>query len=277
VTPPIQLGSRGFVVRILQRRLRVHGGKDLAVTGIYDHVTDVAVRHFQYVHGLPVDGHVTPKMWRMLLHPAWRHHVHPTPKPPTIPFVKRTGIDYAWQKRPNFKTLRRLGFSFICRYLSHDPSKNITKDEADAARAAGLSVVLVWETTASRALANRAAGILDATEALKQATAIGFPSTRPIYFAVDFDTNGSPSWITEYFKGVQSVMGKKRTGMYGGIEAIKYGFDKGLISYGWQTYAWSGGKWDKRAQLRQVQNGITAAGISCDLDESAHTDFGQWT
>jgi len=32
-------------------------------------------------------------------------------------------------------------------------------------------------------------------------------------------------------------------------------FDDGKIAYGWQTYAWSYGNWDGRAQLRQRRIG----------------------
>ena len=53
-----------------------------------------------------------------------------------------------------------------------------------------------------------------------------------------------------------------RTGAYGGYYVIKRAFDAGKITWGWQTYAWSGGQWDARAQFRQTSNGITAAGDS---------------
>ena len=53
-------------------------------------------------------------------------------------------------------------------------------------------------------------------------------------------------------------------------------FNAGKITWGWQTYAWSGGQWDSRAQLRQVQNGMTVDGAACDRDEAWASDFGQW-
>ncbi|MFI2206441.1 hypothetical protein ACH47Z_37915 [Streptomyces sp. NPDC020192] len=49
-----------------------------------------------------------------------------------------------------------------------------------------------------------------------------------------------------------------------------------MQAWGWQTYAWSGGNWDSRAQLRQVQNDITVAGHDADLDQAMAADFGQW-
>ena len=57
---------------------------------------------------------------------------------------------------------------------------------------------------------------------------------------------------------------------------ISHLFDAGLIGYGWQTYAWSDGQWDHRAQLRQYSNGHTIAGVGVDYDQSTAVDFGQW-
>ena len=75
-----------------------------------------------------------------------------------------------------------------------------------------------------------------------------------------------------------SVIGVARTGAYGGYYVIQRLFNASKIKWGWQTYAWSGGQWDTRAQVRQVLNGITAAGDAncCDKDEAVAADFGQW-
>jgi hypothetical protein len=68
------------------------------------------------------------------------------------------GVDYAWG-RPGAAALKRAGAKFACRYLSHDTTgKNLTRAEADELSAAGLWLVVVWETTANRALDGRAAG-----------------------------------------------------------------------------------------------------------------------
>ncbi|WP_245602071.1 DUF1906 domain-containing protein [Hamadaea tsunoensis] len=188
----------------------------------------------------------------------------------------RLGIDYS-SGRPRPGQVAAAGYSFVCRYLSYSASKNLTKSEADALRAAGLDIVVVWETTAQRALDGSAAGAADATEAHRQAVACGMPATRPIYFAVDFDASTSQQTaINAYFDGVASVLGRGRTGVYGGYGVTSRLFNAGKITWGWQTYAWSGGSWDARAQLRQTLNGITVDGASCDRDEAHAADFGQW-
>ncbi|MEV5573550.1 DUF1906 domain-containing protein [Spirillospora sp. NPDC052269] len=187
------------------------------------------------------------------------------------------GIDYAWG-RPGPSALNRAGARFVCRYLSHDSSgKTLTRAEADQLSKAGLWLVVVWESTASRALAGRAAGVADATEAARQARACGMPADRPIYFAVDFDaSSGQQAAINAYLDGAASVIGRARVGLYGGYGPVKRAFDAGKIHWGWQTYAWSGGRWDKRAQLQQYSNDHTINGVGVDYDRAVHSDYGQW-
>jgi peptidoglycan hydrolase-like protein with peptidoglycan-binding domain len=187
------------------------------------------------------------------------------------------GIDYAWSNpKPNMSTLKSLGVGFIARYLSPDPSKNLTVAEKNAAVAAGLAVVVVWESSANRALSGFAAGVADAQAADAQVKALGMTGD-PIHFAADFDASAAQqAAINAYLDGAASVIGKARVGLYAGFYPLSRAFNAGKITYGWQTYAWSGGQWDARAQLRQVQNGVTVAGQSADWDESMAADFGQW-
>jgi hypothetical protein len=187
----------------------------------------------------------------------------------------RKGVDYSWY-RPSPSSLVSQGYSFVVRYASHDTTgKNLSKSEADALIAAGLDIVSNWEDGAQDALSGYNLGVADAQAAEQQFAADGAPAGRPIYFSVDFDaTPGDQTAINAYFDGVASVIGLARTGAYGGYYVIQRLFDAGKIKWGWQTYAWSGGQWDARAQLRQTQNGI--AGGQMDEDESEADDFGQW-
>jgi hypothetical protein len=174
--------------------------------------------------------------------------------------------------------LHAAGYTFAARYLSYDTTgKNLTASEASALQAAGVDVVANWEYGASDALNGSARGASDAQEALRQANAAGMPAGRPIYFSVDFDaTEAQQAAINDYFDGVASVLGLARTGAYGGFYPIQRLFNAGKITWGWQTYAWSGGQWDSRAQVRQTLNGVTIAGGECDIDEAQTNDFGQW-
>ncbi len=188
------------------------------------------------------------------------------------------GVDFS-DARPSPSGLRAEGYTFAVRYLSNYAPKNLTASEADALHKAGVDVVVVWEDGADNSLGGYNQGVKDAKEAAAQAAADGMPAGRPIYFAIDFDAQASQqAAINSYFDGVASVIGRGRTGAYGGYYPIERLFTDGKIAFGWQTYAWSYGNWESRAQLRQVQNDITAAGDSacCDKDVSAAGDFGQW-
>jgi MYXO-CTERM domain-containing protein len=184
------------------------------------------------------------------------------------------GVDYSFA-RPSAGYLASLGYKFAVRYVSPEAVKNLSAAEAKSLIAAGLDIVVVWEEYATNALGGFHQGVADARTAVAQATACGEPADRPIYFAVDFDAaSGDAATIDAYFDGVASVIGRARTGVYGGIYIVGQLFNAGKVTWGWQTYAWSGGAWDHRAQLRQVENNIL--GNTCDLDQSAAVDFGQW-
>lgn len=193
-------------------------------------------------------------------------------------------LDYSFA-RPDPATIKSSGFDAVIRYLSPNAGKNLTASERDKLRSAGLGIGLVWEWYADRASEGREAGIQDAQAALAQANALGFPNNLPIFFAIDWDiADYAPAStdpraklgiIDDYFDGVISVLGADRVGAYGGYWAIKRLFDAGLIKYGWQTYAWSGGQWDSRAQLRQVLNGQWNGSV--DFNDTTTDNAGFWT
>lgn len=188
------------------------------------------------------------------------------------------GIDYAWG-RPGGKEIADKDYEFVCRYLSLNPSKNITQKEILDLHANGLSIVLIWETTEGRPLGGFSAGHADSERARDMADRLGFPCTKPIYFACDKDFKESEQpLINKYFEGVSSNLrnGIKLTGAYGGYWVIKRLFDANLITYGWQTSAWSGGHWDKRVHIRQIRYDEKINNVQCDVNTSMKDDFGQW-
>lgn len=87
------------------------------------------------------------------------------------------------------KQFRDDGYVFACRYLVPSGWKRLTRTEAAAISAAGLQIVSVFETTASRALGGRTAGLTDGVIAAQTALAVGQPAGSRIYFAVDFDAS----------------------------------------------------------------------------------------
>lgn len=186
------------------------------------------------------------------------------------------GVDFS-DYRPSLNGLKHDGYTFVARYLSYETTgeKNLTHAEADDIRRAGLSIVMDWEYAADAALNGYEQGVKDARNAKEQADAVGAPSAAPIYFSLDFDvTESQYDVVDRYFDGVASVLGRARTGAYGGYYPIRHLFDEKKIDFAWQTYAWSDGQWDSRAQLRQIENGI--AGGNEDKDRSVANSFGQW-
>lgn len=190
----------------------------------------------------------------------------------------REGVDWAYGDISSV-TLKAAGKSFIARYLSHDPAKNLTVTEAINYSKAGIDLVVVWEDAGSGAAGGYSAGRSDANTALAQARALGKPVNAPIFFAVDFDAAGPE--IESYFTGVASVLGKERSGIYAGLDAVEYILDRKIVDWAWQTYAWSNHRWDKRAKLRQVLISLVSdplylGGVQVDYDKSVAVNFGQW-
>ena len=188
------------------------------------------------------------------------------------------GLDFS-SGRPDPRKIKLLGYGFVVRYL-FPPSpggKGITKAEATAIRAAGLGLCVVYEEYAGRAKEGWGSGVEDGKIALAFARAIGFPENKPIYFAVDFQaTTAQMPVIDLYLKGVESVIGISRVGVYGSYAVVEHCHSVGSARWLWQTYAWSGGKVSPHAHLLQYLNGQVVAGASVDLNESRQLDFGAW-
>lgn len=159
--------------------------------------------------------------------------------------TERLVIDYAWT-HPDPSRIKQYGYEGVVRYLSKDPSKDIGAAERDALRASGLSIALVWETTANRAGQGRDAGITDAREANARADALGYPRECVIFYATDYDATVQA--VTPYYQGVHDAGGRP-AGVYAGLAVCESMMT--LVPYGWQTVAWSGGKVSDKAHLYQ--------------------------
>ncbi|MGI8412676.1 MAG: glycoside hydrolase domain-containing protein [Solirubrobacteraceae bacterium] len=163
------------------------------------------------------------------------------------------------------------GSSFALRYLSRYSWKVLNPNEVRALHAGGIDLAVVFEDGADNALHGRAQGEADARYAREQARYCGMPRDRPIYFAVDFPTAGNAAATDSYFDGIASVLSRELSGPYGGHEVVRRQLDRGH-AYAWQTYAWSAGLLDARAQLYQYSNGHG----SVDYNHAYAEDFGQW-
>lgn len=190
------------------------------------------------------------------------------------PLVKLPLLGCDYVSGPTTAALKAAGIKFVVRYLSSIGNpKNATKTEIAQLHAAGIDVVLVFETVADRARGGASAGRMDALSAREQIAALGFPSAV-VYFAVDFDPHGHEATIVDYIHGAAQVLGTAKTGVYGGLNAVKACLDAKVCKYGWQAYAWSYGRWDPRRHLEQYANGQHIGGASVDLDRAVKRFYG---
>lgn len=187
------------------------------------------------------------------------------------------GVDYSWA-RPGGAALAAAGKKFACRYIPYDghAGKGLEAAERDDLRSHGINIVLVFESYAGRAREGRAAGKADGEVSKAKAAGLGFPTDRPIYFAIDFDaTPQEQGVIDEYLRGAAEALGADRVGVYGGFYVVKRCKENGTAKWYWQTFAWSGGaKLDGR-HLYQYLNGQPINGGEVDFNEG-YGDYGAW-
>lgn len=190
------------------------------------------------------------------------------------------GIDFAFNPHPGLTAIRASGASFVGRYVSpqgvNDTNgKNLLAGECRALLGAGLSVIIYAEQYAARMREGRQAGIDDARHADAVTAALGMKGI-PIYFAADWDaTPADQVGINAYLDGAAGVIGRARTGIYGGLWPVRRALDAGKARYAVQTVAWSGGEWDSRANIRQMLY-VRVGGVQCDVLKATGTDYGQW-
>lgn len=185
-------------------------------------------------------------------------------------------LDYSWA-RPSPAAIKGAGYSGVIRYLSYEPSKNLSNAERDALWREGLSIGLVWEATAQAPLGGYARGQADAREANRQADAFGWPRDVVIIYAIDFDVRRllqsvlprglsldtmvdmelqvartetahdlvrkamgtQMDQVADYFRGVQSV-GLRPAGVYGPDHVCDDLAAAVPLACYWQCAAWSG-------------------------------------
>lgn len=147
-------------------------------------------------------------------------------------------VDYSWA-RPSPADIKAAGYDGVIRYLSHEPGKDLSGGERDRLFAVGLSVGLVWETAADRPRSGYPAGLADGREANARADALGWPVTKPIAYAVDYDPVGDYEPVRSYFDGASDAGGRPVAvyGPYGVLEDL--GAHRPVDCY-WQCAAMSG-------------------------------------
>jgi hypothetical protein len=206
------------------------------------------------------------------------------------------GLDWAFFPHPPTADVK---VAFVGRYVSmfagnDSNGKNLLPGELKTLRAAGKSLILYCEETSGYLKGGTAAGKAMAEHFDAVTKALGMTGAVA-YLAADWDASeADQAAINAALDGCASVIGRARTGIYGGFWPVSRALTAGKASFAVQTYAWSsylGGtlpahavKWDvagrtyladPRAQVRQSQV-VNIGGASCDQLTAYAEDYGQW-
>ncbi|MDR3661781.1 MAG: DUF1906 domain-containing protein [Mycobacterium sp.] len=222
---------------------------------------------------------------------------------PTAKAAAPTLIDFAMRQIPA-QDIRAAGHAGVINYVSTSRpgssmgAKPITRPYAQSLAAAGLAIVSNYQygkpgsTAPSDFTRGYAGGVADANTAWQLHTAAGGGQSAPIFFTVDDDINRE-TWnnaALQWFRGINSVLGVQRTGVYGGINTCQWAAADGVIGssstpgkrWAWQTRSWSGGKVDPGAVLYQrivstaSNPGPLVGGLEVDVSDALAGDVGQW-
>lgn len=176
------------------------------------------------------------------------------------------GLDYTEEIAP--PALTAAGATVVFRYLSWLPNRKVI-GAAEYARlvGAGLTVVLNWEFRATDWLGGAAVAIMHATEAVRQARALGYPSGHALIGSCDMDTWGPATQA--YADAFRDTVhrGGYAAGVYGATDALDYCTAHG---YGvlWQSMSTAfsrGANAHQHPRANYWQKGTrTVAGVSCD-------------
>jgi hypothetical protein len=212
-------------------------------------------------------------------------------------------IDFA-ERRIAPDEIKSAGYDGVVNYVSlsrpgaNFEAKPLTKDYADALRAAGLHIVSNFQygkpgwPDPSDLTRGYDGGVADAHSAMQLHSAAGGPNSAPIFFSVDdaIDANTWNTLAVQWFRGINSVLGVGRTGIYGDAQVCSWAIRDGVIGpstsaghqWVWQTRSWSHGDREPAAVLYQTvvnspgNPGPLLGGINVDVDDVLAADFGQW-
>ncbi|MCA2244809.1 DUF1906 domain-containing protein [Mycobacterium sp. WUMAC-067] len=214
-----------------------------------------------------------------------------------------TLIDFA-EKRIAPEEIKAAGYGGVVNYVSESrpganfEAKPITRQYADSLRAAGLQIVSNFQygkpgwPDPSDCTRGHDGGVADAQTAMRLHAAAGGPDSAPIFFSIDddIDDNTWNSVGVDWLRGINSVLGVARTGIYGHARACGWAIRDGVIGssstpghrWAWQTRSWSHGEREPAAVLYQAvvnspsNPGPLLGGINVDVDDVLAADYGQW-
>lgn len=170
-------------------------------------------------------------------------------------------LDYSAAKLDG-DVIKRAGYTGVIRYIDSPANlgrKHTDLEEYRSHKAAGLSVLLVMQTTTTASDGGRPTGVDHAQRALAGAKYLGYAG--PIFFTNDRTIVPNAGAWRAYLDGAASVLGKARTGAYGFRNAMD-------LAVGHATYFWQAGRRSDVAAHTHIwqdnNTQVTVGGITCD-------------
>ena len=178
------------------------------------------------------------------------------------------------------------GYKWCARYIGPPKKEPLTRQECIDLSAAGLYVVVIFESFGDHiGFFNEAQGLQDGAYAYAVCIHIGVPQGSTIYFAgADFDASQDEvdGPISDYFRGIRTNWASQNEerspsamfllGCYGGGLACQTLKDAGLVHRTWLAYSgdppgWAGGDWSDW-NIKQTGAGAID-GLNSDPDVSS--------
>lgn len=177
----------------------------------------------------------------------------------------------------SYKRFREQGLSFAIRYaVPSIAGKMIDLREVAQAHAAGVDIVLVYETSGATWEGGYSAGYADGVAAYAALRSLGAPYTAACYHAVDSPVPDAQMPVCRaWLDGVIHGMSRYRTGVYGEYSVVEMAASSFPHALRWQTKAWSGGSISPKADILQLGSN-SLFGINVDIDVAYTSHIGQW-
>lgn len=170
-------------------------------------------------------------------------------------------LDYSAAKLDG-KTIKDAGYTGVIRYIDTPDNldtKHTDRNEYKGHLAAGLTVLLVMQTTKTASDGGFSTGQEHAVRALDGAKHLGY--TGPIFFTNDRPVVPHPAAWRSYLDGAASILGIGRVGAYGFRNAMD-------LAVGHATYFWQAGRQADIAPHTHIwqdnNHQVRVGGITCD-------------
>lgn len=199
--------------------------------------------------------------------------------------MTKKGLNTTGNASEEAAALKAAGYDFVGRYLGKTGWKLLSPTEAHALKAAGLSVVLVYDSNHSSAEDFQPGrGTADAHHAIAQAVSVMAPAGTAIYFTVDYNASEKDirGPISDYFREVASVIASPggttpvySVGIYGSGAVCAAMQEAGYAHYTWlaQPESWSGHTLPKPWNIRQGRQ-TTIGNLSAEEDAAFTQNIG---